>query len=120
VCSSDLQGVRFTQLPREPERRKALLREIQALVVKKAVTRLSYSLDLRDAYLHVPIRESSQKWLRFAVGAVAYQFRVLPFDLSTAPWTFARIVIVVAEFLRRRGRSFYVFLDDWLLVAPSL
>jgi hypothetical protein len=76
-------------------------------------------LDLKDAYLHVPVHVSSQKWLRFAVEGKTYQFRVLPFGLATAPRTFTRLVKVVAECLRRRGRSIYVYLDDWLLVAPS-
>ncbi len=77
------------------------------------------TLDLQDAYLHIPIDPGSQKWLRFALNNRAYQFQVLPFGLSTAPRTFTRIVKVIAEFLRRRGIQVYVYLDDWLLVAPS-
>ena len=77
------------------------------------------TLDLRDPYLHVPVHKSSQKWLRFAVGHSHYQFRVLPFGLSTAPRTFTQVVKVVAEYLRRKGKSIFVYLDDWLLVAPS-
>ena len=40
------------------------------------------SLDLTDAYLHVPIHPSSRKFLRFSYQDEVFQFRVLPFGLS--------------------------------------
>ena len=43
------------------------------------------SIDLKDAYLHVPIHSSNHRWLRFMVQGQAYAFRCLPFGLSTAP-----------------------------------
>ena len=43
-------------------------------------------------YLHVPVHQSSRKWLIFAVGRELYQFQVLPSGLSTAPRTFTRVV----------------------------
>ncbi len=46
------------------------------------------SIDLQDAYLHVPIRRSSRKYLRFVSEGRCYQFTVLPFGLSTAPRVF--------------------------------
>ena len=39
------------------------------------------SLDLQDAYLH----PESHRYLRFTMGGVSYQFRVLCFGLTTAP-----------------------------------
>ena len=43
------------------------------------------SIDLTDAYLHVPIHTQSQKYLRFHFQGVTYQFTSLPFGLATAP-----------------------------------
>ena len=43
------------------------------------------SLDLQDAYLQVPIHPESRRYLRFTMGGVSYQFRVLCFGLTTAP-----------------------------------
>ena len=43
------------------------------------------SLDLKDAYLQVPIHPDSRKYLRFIAFGQAYQFKVLCFGLSTAP-----------------------------------
>ena len=77
------------------------------------------TLDLKDAYLHVPVKLSDRKWLGFCIGGQTYRYRVLPFGLSTAPRTFTRVVKVVAEYLRQRGIFVYVYLDDWLITAPS-
>lgn len=79
------------------------------------------SLDLKDAYLHVPIHTDHQRWLRFQIGDEAYAFRCLPFGLSTAPRVFTRVVTAVAvgEHLRCRGVSLCQYLDDWLIVSGS-
>ena len=43
------------------------------------------SIDLTDAYLHIPIHTQSQKYLRFHFKGVTYQFTSLLFELATAP-----------------------------------
>ncbi len=43
------------------------------------------SLDLKDAYFHVPICPEHRPFLCFAFQGQAFQFRVLPFGLSLAP-----------------------------------
>ena len=95
------------------------MESLQAILPELETGWWAASLDLRDAYLHVPMHHSSRKWLGFYVNQVPYQFTCLPFGLSTAPRTFTRVVKVVAESLRRRGHRIFVYLDDWLLVAPS-
>ncbi len=42
-------------------------------------------LDLKDAYLTVPVHNSHQKYLRFAWRGRIYQFRCMAFGLSPAP-----------------------------------
>ena len=77
------------------------------------------TIDLKDAYLHVPVHPSSRKWLRFKIGDQSFEFRVLPFGLSTSPRVFTRIVKVVAEFLRSKGFIVFVYLDDFFILAES-
>src|SRR4029434_3264773 len=36
------------------------------------------TIDLKDAYFHVPIHPKHQRFLRFAFGGVAYQFHSIP------------------------------------------
>lgn len=76
------------------------------------------SLDLTDAYLHVPLRPSHSKFLRFALSQEEqYQFTCLCFGLSTAPRVFTKIMVEIGAFMRQRGVRIYQYLDDWLLVG---
>ena len=42
------------------------------------------SMDMKDAYFHIPIHPNSRKYLRFVFEGRTYQFKALPFGLSTA------------------------------------
>ncbi|XP_038046795.1 uncharacterized protein LOC119721003 [Patiria miniata] len=77
------------------------------------------SIDLKDAYLHVPIHADHQKFLQFLYQGSGYQFRCLPFGLSTAPRVFTRIAKAVAAFLRQKQIHIFLYLDDWLIVGPT-
>ena len=63
----------------------------------------AFKIDLQDAYFHVPIDPSSRKYLRFAFENKVYQFRVLPFDLNTAPQIFTRLAHAVTGYLHHLG-----------------
>jgi hypothetical protein len=77
------------------------------------------SIDLVDAYLHVPIHKSFRHYLRFVVNGVAYQYKALPAGLSTAPWAFTRVIAVIKAFLHRMGIQIHQYIDDWLIRALS-
>ena len=77
------------------------------------------SIDLTDAYLHIPIQPHSQKYLRFHHKGVSYQFTSLPFGLATAPLTFTNVVKEVRLLALQRGIRIHQYLDDWLVRAPS-
>jgi len=78
-----------------------------------------FSLDLKDAYLQVPIHQASRKYLRFEFQGNIFQFRVLPFGISTAPWAFTMLVRVVKDILHPLSIPLLQYLDDWLGNAPS-
>ena len=61
------------------------------------------SLDLKDAYLQVPMHPESRKFLRFVACGKVYQFKMLCFGLSTAPQVFTRVMAPVSAFLHRTG-----------------
>ncbi|XP_040196517.1 uncharacterized protein LOC120929266 [Rana temporaria] len=81
------------------------------------------SLDLRDAYLHVPIAEGSQEFLRLAIdlgtSVVHLQFQALPFGLSSSPRVFTKVLAEPIAFLRLQGVGIIAYLDDLLLFAAS-
>ncbi len=68
------------------------------------------SIDLTDAYFHVPIHPSFRKYLRFCINGQVYQFHALPFSLIIAPRIFTMIMLEIAKILREN-----MYLDDWLI-----
>ena len=77
------------------------------------------SIDFKDAYFHIPIQEQSRKYLRFDVQGQTYQFKALPFGLSTAPMEFTVIAKEVKIMATHRGIRIHQYLDDWLVRARS-
>ena len=73
------------------------------------------SIDLTDAYLHVPIHRQSRKYLRFVHEDQVYHFSALPFGMSLSPLIFSKLMEVIAAFLRQRAISVFPYLDDWLI-----
>nr|XP_033788678.1 meckelin [Geotrypetes seraphini] len=78
------------------------------------------SLNLIEAYLHIPIFPDHRKYLQFHVLGQHFQFVALPFGLVTAPWTFTKVMAVVVAHLCTLGVLVHPYLDDWLIRAPSL
>lgn len=76
-------------------------------------------LDLKDAYLTVPVDCSQQKYLRFAWRGRIYQFMCMAFGLSPAPRSFTKLLRVVVAFLRKRGVRLVVCLDDFLIMNET-
>ena len=77
------------------------------------------SIDLQDAYFHIPIAVHSRKYLRFMILGRVYQFRALPFGVASAPLIFTRVMGVVANYAHRHGVRVHMYLDDWLLRSLS-
>ncbi|XP_046365623.2 uncharacterized protein LOC124141636 [Haliotis rufescens] len=69
------------------------------------------SLDIQDAYLHVPILPEHRHFLRFEFLGQHYQWRVLPFGISSAPWLFTRFTKPIVKFLHTRGIVFETYID---------
>ena len=77
------------------------------------------SIDLSDAYLHIPIHPNSRKYLRFCYKVQVFQFTSLPFGLATAPQVFTMIVKEVKLMALSRGLRIHQYLDDWLIRSQS-
>ena len=76
-----------------------------AEIIRNSVTKGKglVSVDLKDAYFHVPIHPDSQHLLCFHVDKRTYQFNDLPFGLATAPLEFTQIVKEAKLVLQSRG-----------------
>ena len=75
------------------------------------------SLDLKDAFLHVPIFPEHRKYLRFHFRGQSYQYNVMPFGYSLAPMVFTRMLETPLAALKKEGLRIYQYIDDLLALA---
>ena len=73
------------------------------------------SLDLSDAYFHIPISPVFRKYLRFVWNDQVFQFKALPFGLAIAPLVFTKVLQTVMAHLHSLAIQIHCYLDDSLL-----
>ena len=76
-------------------------------------------LDLKDAYLTIPIHANHRRLLRFMCRGKAYQFCSLPFGLATAPRVFTKVMKPALSALRAQGIRLISYLDDMLIMSST-
>ena len=76
------------------------------------------SLDLAQAFHSIPVREVDREKLSFCALDKSYQFCRLPFGLTSAPNTWARLVTHVLQKIPKE--QLIVFFDDLLIHSPNL
>ena len=77
------------------------------------------SIDFKDAYFHIPIHSQSWKYMCFHIQGRSYQFKALPFGLSTAPMEFTVVAKEVKLMALQKGIRIYHYLDNCLVRARS-
>ena len=75
------------------------------------------SIDFKDAYFHIPIRRQPRKYMRFHVQGRSFQFKALPFGLSTAPMELTELAKEVRLMALQTGIRIHQY--DWLVRARS-
>jgi hypothetical protein len=76
-------------------------------------------LNLKDAYLSVPVCLEHQPFLCFRWRNICYQFTCLAFGLSPAPRLFTKLLKPVIGALRRKGIRLVIYLDDIIFMNES-
>ena len=77
-------------------------------------------LDLRDAFLHIPISAESKKYLRFRWLDELLEWQVLPFGLTSSPRVITKVLKPVIAFLRSVwGILISIYIDDILIQHTS-
>ena len=77
------------------------------------------SLDLKDAYFHIPCHRDHKKFLRFCINKQCFQFKVLCFGPTSAPRVFTKVCAVVVAHLRTQNIRLAAYLDDWFVVNQN-
>ena len=70
------------------------------------------SLDIAEAYTHIPMRPNLRRYLAFSYDNQLYFFHALPFGLNVAPFIFMQVLAWPLQCLQARGISILAYLDD--------
>ena len=70
------------------------------------------SLDLQDAYWHIPVVQNHSKYLTFCIDCRVLQCAALPFGWKGSPLTFTKVMRAFVKYLCSRGISCLPYLDD--------
>ena len=80
-----------------------------------------FKFDLNSGYYHVDIHEHHQKYLGFAweaEGKVSYfVFAVMPFGLSSACYTFTKLLRLLIKYQQGLGLQAVVYLEDGIVAV---
>jgi len=98
-------------LPRPPHFQCLGLAYLSARLPKNAFI---VTIDLKDAFLRIPLHPQSQSLTRFQAGADLYECTALPFGLSHSPATFTRCLRAVLQPWCQRWPTITIaaYLDD--------
>lgn len=95
------------------------MESIQSVLASMEPNEFMSVIDIKDAYLHIPIHPAHHRFLRFFANGHYWQFVALPFGLSSAPRTFTKVMAATLEELRLKGITVIPYLDDLLVKGPS-
>ena len=71
------------------------------------------SIDLNDAYFHIPMSHTAMKYLCFVVNGKVYQFSALPFGLATVPLISTRVMSGVAAYAHLKGVRLHIWMTGF-------
>ena len=99
-----------------PSIKMPTLKNVQQLIQQGD---FAFSIDLQDAYLHIPIVKHHYYFLHFVWHNVPYQWKVLPFGLATAPRVFKSLMKPILFLCHCKGLQIVIYLDDILVLVCS-
>ena len=80
---------------------------------------LMCKLDLKDAYVVVPIHPTPNNYLTFKHQRVVYQYKSMAFGLGVAPRVFTKIMRHALEPIRMPGIRLVYYLDDICVLGKT-
>lgn len=71
------------------------------------------SWDVKDAYLHVPLRKADQTYFAFQCMGRVFKCLTMPFGLKVAPYVWTKLCRPIVQALRREGFRIIAYVDDF-------
>ena len=107
---------RFNEYVGKKSFRMSTIRDVKCSVTKGA---FGTTIDLEDAFYHIPLHKESRKYTRFMLDGRIWQFTCLPMGLTSSPRVFTELTRTLARYLRKRGMIIIIYLDDILILSGS-
>ena len=77
------------------------------------------SIDLFNAFLHLPVHPDHRRFLRFHWRSSLYQFKTTPFGLSIVSYWFTKINKPILQWTRKQDIRVSAYLDDWTVLSKT-
>ena len=106
----------FNHFVHIPSFKMPTLKHVQQLIQQGDY---AFSIDLQDAYLHVPSVKHDHLFLCFVWHNVSYQWKVLLFGPATAPRVFTSLMKPILFLCCHKGLHIVIYLDDILVLIHS-
>lgn len=88
-----------------------------------SLNRYACKFDFRSGYHHISVSEHHKKFLGFSWRENEkerfFEYQVMPFGLSSAPYLFTKIFRVLVKKWRSQGFTIFLYLDDGLILANT-
>ncbi len=82
------------------------------------------SVDITEAYHHVPFQPSQTRFLRFAIRednmTRVFEYQVLPMGLTSSPAIYIKTMKVPLAIMRIEGIRVVAYVDDLLIISDSI
>lgn len=89
------------------------------LVAAICLNDFAVSHNLSDAYFHANVAPSHRHFLRSKFADKFYQFKAMPFGLSSAPYLFTKLTRAISWYCPQYGIQIIFYLDDTVILARS-
>eukprot|EP00834_Sanchytrium_tribonematis_P007705 NODE_743_length_4284_cov_0.513501.p1 type:complete len:326 gc:universal NODE_743_length_4284_cov_0.513501:3845-2868(-) len=109
--------VNYKQLNKHTKFDAYPLPNLQSLLSNLHGAKYFISLDLKSGYWQINLAEKDKEKTAFVTPFGLYQFKVMPFGLSTAPATFQRLMNEIFD--KMIGKDLLIYLDDLLIFAST-
>ena len=87
-------------------------RQVKSVLLSIRQNNWMVSINLKEAYLQIPIHQASRRYLRFVALQRVFQFKALCFGFSTAPQVFTRVMVPVSRILRQDPKVLRQFAES--------
>ena len=76
---------------------------------------IATSIDLSEAYFHVPVHRNYRKYMRIALFGRVLQFKAMPMGLNVSARIFTKIILEMLKMVRKKKVWIHAYLDDLIL-----